>query len=99
MGGVLTGGADDEVSVAVMIPPLRNRSDCAPKEPAEASLMRIAACRAGLTHERNNLRRTWLPGAQKGGLILARVFNKAEACRRILIHAADTLWAVYRGLS
>jgi len=29
--------------------------------------MKIAAYRAGLTQERSHLRRTWLPGAQKGG--------------------------------
>jgi hypothetical protein len=59
--------------------------------------MRIAACRAGLTQERNHLCRTWLPGAQNGGLVHAHVFNEPEACRWILIHAAGTLWAVHRG--
>jgi hypothetical protein len=44
--------------------------------------MRIAACSAGLTHERNHLRRTWLPGAQ-GGFVHAHVSNLPEACRWI----------------
>ena len=50
--------------------------------------MRIAACSAGLPQERNHLCRTWLPRAQKGGLVLARAFNELEACRWILIHVA-----------
>jgi hypothetical protein len=45
-------------------PPYGNRSDCASKSPAEVSLTRIAACWAGLTHERNQPRRTWLPCAE-----------------------------------
>ena len=61
--------------------------------------MRIAACRAGLTQERNYLRRTWLPGAQNGGLVHAHVFNEPEACRWILIHVAGTSRAVHRGPS
>ena len=47
--------------------------------------MRIAACCAGLTQERNHLRRTWLLGAQKGGFVHAYVFSEPEACRWLLI--------------
>jgi hypothetical protein len=51
-----------------------------------------------LPQERNHLCRTWLPSAQKGGLVLARAFNELEACRWILIHVAGTLRGARRGL-
>ena len=95
----LTGGVDDEVSVAAMISPLAGIDRSARQKPVGASLMRIAACRAGLTEERSHLRGTWLPGAQNGGLVHAHVFNEPEACHWILIHVAGTLRAVHRGLS
>jgi hypothetical protein len=33
------------------------------------------------------------------GFVHAHVFNEPEACRWILIHVADALWAAHRGLS
>ena len=96
---MLTGGVDDEVSVAAMISPLAGIDRSARQKPVGASLMRIAACRAGLTEERSHLRGTWLPGAQNGGLVHAHAFNEPEACHWILIHVAGTLRAVHRGLS
>jgi hypothetical protein len=33
------------------------------------------------------------------GFVHAHAFNEPEACRWILMHVADTLWAAHRGLS
>ena len=86
------------VSVATMIVPLWESVGLRSKSPADASLMRIAASCAGPTQDRNHLRRARFLGAQKG-VVHAHAFNEPEACRRILIHAADALWAAHPGLN
>jgi hypothetical protein len=82
-----------------MFPPLRESVGLRAKKARRGVVDEDRGLLSRPAQERNHLRRTWLPGAQKGGLVLARAFNELEACRWILIHVAGTLRAAHRGLS
>ena len=78
---------DDEVSVVAMNFPLVESVGLRAKR-ARWSVVEDRGYRAGLTQEREQLRRTWLLGVQKSGYVHAHVFNEPEACRWVLIQTA-----------